>query len=428
MRARTLIILVSLAMTISCTGRGDDAAPDSGTAPEAQTTQAAQAAPANWIEGKDYTVLERARFMDETGFTQPAEAFSVLLPRGWTREGGIVWKSPQTCRSEMVSAHWTTASGDGAIRFRSLPMHGWAWSSDPMMLQALQMQAQHGGCEVGMAIDAERYLREVFVPRELQGATITEVRENAEATRTLQEQLAEKRGQFNAMGAQVEFAPSAVIARLRWDDGTEGVAFCSLFNVVSTMQNPYTGGMQRTSNSMANERSVMRFPASRRAEAETVLANLKSSFRTNPQWQSAIEGYFRRLSQQDNVVHHQRMQAIADQTAANARAHAQRMADIQAQGAASTQRFQQRMADMDQSMRSWETQQAGQDRMHTAFVQGIREVETWQGGDGKVELSSGYDQAWSRGDGSYIISNSPSFDPRTAFQDQNWQELTRAKP
>jgi len=31
-------------------------------------------------------------------------------------------------------------------------------------------------------------------------------------------------------------------------------------------------------------------------------------------------------------------------------------------------------------------------------------------------------------DGSYIVSNSPSFDPREALQDQDWQELTRAGP
>jgi hypothetical protein len=66
--------------------------------------------------------------------------------------------------------------------------------------------------------------------------------------------------------------------------------------------------------------------------------------------------------------------------------------------------------------------------MHTSFVQTIREVETWRGADGRVELSSGYDQAWSRGDGSYIVSNSPTFDPRAAFQDQNWTELKRENP
>jgi hypothetical protein len=106
-------------------------------------------------------------------------------------------------------------------------------------------------------------------------------------------------------------------------------------------------------------------------------------------------------------------------------AHNQRMADIQAQGSANTARHNDRMATMDSQMRSWEQQQASNDRQHTQFVQAIREVETWQGSHGAVELSSGYDQAWSRGDGTYILSNKPGFDPAAAFQDQNWTEMKR---
>ena len=84
------------------------------------------------------------------------------------------------------------------------------------------------------------------------------------------------------------------------------------------------------------------------------------------------------------------------------------------------------MAAMDSQMRSWEARQQSQDRSHTAFVQAIREVETWQGSGGQVELSAGYNQAWARDDGSYILSNTVSFDPRAVFQDQSWQELKRA--
>ncbi len=424
MRVRRLLLTLPLAMTVSCSGSADDATP------RASDTAAQSATPvsAAWVEGRDYTVLQRTRFMDTTGFEQPAEAFSVLLPRGWTHEGGVVWKGPQQCRAEMVSTRWRVASPDGTIAFETLPGHAWGWASDPTMLQSMRMQAQQGGCEVGTAMDAEQYLRQILVPRELDGAAIIEVRANAEATQELQQQVARNQAALQQYGGQIEAGATAVIARLQWSDGSEGIALCSVLNIQTTVQNPYTGGSQHLSNSNALERSFIRFPAGRRTEAETVLANLKSSYRTNPQWKAAVDGYFVRMRQQQDLIHHQRMQALAEQTAANSRAHAQRMADIQAQGAANTQRFEQRMNAMDNSLRSWEAQQGSQDRAHTAFVQSIREVQTWQGGDGRVELSSGYDQAWSRGDGSYIVSNSPSFDPRSAFQDQTWQELKRADP
>ena len=43
----------------------------------------------NFVEGKAYTVLQRVRFMDSTGFQQPAEAFRVLIPKGWKHEGAL---------------------------------------------------------------------------------------------------------------------------------------------------------------------------------------------------------------------------------------------------------------------------------------------------------------------------------------------------
>jgi hypothetical protein len=432
MTVRALALLPLLVVAASCAGGNaaperQNVAPSDITGPATTTADGPEAV---FVEGRDYTVLQRARFMDDIGFERPAEAFSVLVPRGWNHEGGIVWKSLQECRGEMVSSRWSVTSPDGAVRFQTLPLHAWGWSSEPMMLQQMQMMQQQGGCEVGGVMDAATYMREVYAPRELQGATLTELRENAAATRELQQQASRNMATLRQYsgGGQVNVSADAAIARLRWDDGTEGIALVSVLNITTDVPNQFTGTVQRLTNSNASERSYIRFPAERRAEAEALLANLKSSYRTNPQWKEAIEGYFVRMRQQQDAMHHQRMQAIADATAADARAHAGRMADIQRAGEANTARFNQRMANMDTSMRSWEAQQASQDRMHTAFVQSIREVETWQGGDGKVELSSGYGQAWSRGDGSYILSNSPSFDPRAALNDQTWQELKRAEP
>lgn len=380
-----------------------------------------------FAEGKDYVVLERVRFEDAQGFERPAEAFSILLPKGWKHEGGVVWKGLSECRGEMVSSNWKVSSPDGAISFTVLPNHSWGSASDMMMMQSLQMQAQQGGCAVGGPMDAASYLRDVMAPRELHGASITGVKENAEVAHEMERMAAQTKAAFEQWGGQAQLAPSAVIAHLKWTDGSEGIALVSVLNVISVMQNAYTGEMQQLTNSNASERSILRFPAARREEAERVLATIKSSYRTNPQWKEAVEGYFAQLRQHQDRMHHQRMAAIDQQTAAMTRAHNQRMAAIQAQGAASTARHNERMGAMDQQLRSWEQQQSSQDRQHTQFVKAIREVETWNdGSNGRVELSSGYDHAWSRGDGSYILSNSPNFDPSSVFQDQAWKPMTLA--
>ena len=84
------LLLSSLAILVSCSnnmgqpmsGEGSEAIDEGGVGAEQQ--------PGKFTEGKDYVVLERVRFMDNTGFEQPAEAFSILLPKGWTHEGGVV--------------------------------------------------------------------------------------------------------------------------------------------------------------------------------------------------------------------------------------------------------------------------------------------------------------------------------------------------
>lgn len=381
-----------------------------------------------FVEGKDYTVLERVRFMDEQGFERPAEAFSVLVPKGWHHEGGIRWNDMNGCRGELVTANWSVASPDGKIRFTSLPLRTWGSASDPMMQQSMMMQAQSGGCEFGGPMPAEEYLRQVFGPRELQGATITEVKENPAARQEMDQQSQRTIAALQQYGGMPEVQNSAITARLKWADGSEGVAICSVSNIFNNMQDAYSGMMQQITTSVAAERSFLRYPAARKEEAERFLANVKSSYRTNPEWKRSVDEFFVRMRGQQDVMHRQKLAAIDAQTRATTAAHNQRMNDIQAQGNANTQRYNERMAGMDSQMRSWEAQQSSQDSQHKAFVQTIREVRTYQDGSGKVELSSGYDQAWSRGDGTYILSNSPGFDPGSVFQDQNWKEMTPAQP
>lgn len=382
----------------------------------------------NWKEGTDYTVLERVRFMDNTGFQQPAEAFSALIPKGWKHEGGVVWKSLQECRADLVGARVKITSSDGAIQFESLPSKSWSASTDQMMMQSLQMQAAHGGCDVGGPMSAEEYLRQVLLNNELRGATVVDVKRNTEAEQDLMKRAPEYQANAQRYGGQAEVRPSAITANLKWSDGTEGIALISVGSVITATPNQFTGAWTQLSMSNASERSWVRFPAARRTEAEQFLTNLKSSIRTNPAWKQAVEGYMAELGRQQDRQHHERMAAIDANTRAMTAAHNQRMADIQAQGAANTARHNERMATIDNNMRSWEQQQAAQDRQHTRYVQTIREVETWQGSNDAVELSSGYDQAWSRGDGTYIMSNKPGFDPAAVFQDQNWTEMKRKDP
>jgi len=425
---RTLISCYLLvAVLASCRESGTPPGVAQGVAPAAKT----------FVEGKDYVVLERVRFLDEQGFESPAEAFSVLLPKGWKHDGGVTWKGLQECRGELVSAKWSASSPDDAIQFVSLPLRAWGSASDPTMQQMMKAQAASGGCEVGGVMSAEQYVREVFGPRELKGASIVEVKANDAATREMDQSSQKTKAEIARYGGRADIKNSAVVARLHWSDGFEGIALISVSNM-----NISLGTGSRLTSSISTERSFIRFPAARKDEAERFLATVKSSVRTNPEWKRSVDEFFVRMRENQDTQHRQRMAAIDQQTRANTAAHNQRMNNIQAQGAANTAAFNQRMKDMDTQqqawksqqnsqdaqMRSWESQQSADDRMHKRFVQTIREVETYQDSSGTVELSSGYDQAWSRGDGTYILSNSPGFDPSSAFQDQSWKQMKLTPP
>jgi len=124
-----------------------------------------------------------------------------------------------------------------------------------------------------------------------------------------------------------------------------------------------------------------------------------SSARINPQWASGVQSYFGAVTRnaQDEgwkqiQISHQAQQEIGDNI-----------------------------------IRSWESQNnnGGRTSDTESFGQYLRGVDNWtDDGGNKVELTSGYTNAWSRGDGSYMLSNNPAFDPNTmAGETQSWSRL-----
>ena len=88
-----------------------------------------------------------------------------------------------------------------------------------------------------------------------------------------------------------------------------------------------------------------------------------------------------------------------------------------------TQQMQQEIGN--NITRSWEKQNENTDKSSEWFSQYIRGVDSWTGEDGtRVELTSGYSNAWQKADGSYLLSNDPSFDPNVTFQ-ESWSRLNK---
>jgi hypothetical protein len=125
-----------------------------------------------------------------------------------------------------------------------------------------------------------------------------------------------------------------------------------------------------------------------------------------------VNTFWKNIRQQKQVAHIGRLEIMDAQT--------------RAIGNAAIAKGNERLRTMDNDMRSWEQQQSSQDRMHTNFIKTIREVENYRDETGKIEMTSAYNHAWSRSDGSsFIMSNDPNFDPSSVFKDQRWKEMKK---
>ena len=120
--------------------------------------------------------------------------------------------------------------------------------------------------------------------------------------------------------------------------------------------------------------------------ATPLLQSIKNSYRPSPKWDAYVGGI--QLARQKGAMDRATLQ------------HEARMAAQRQLNAA--------------QQKSWQEKMAGQDRVHEAFIDQIRGVQRFteptdasQG----VFLPNTYDHAWSDGQGRYIVTDDPNFNP-----------------
>ncbi|MBN8729236.1 MAG: hypothetical protein J0L64_01755 [Acidobacteria bacterium] len=383
--------------------------PVNGSAPGGATVSTAFAGSAGSGAGVDgsaatsgeYIIMNRVRFLDQQGFDQPVEAFSMLFPKDWRTEGGIVWGNVGGCRGEFTRSQVKATSPDGKFQFEAPLSRAFQWADDPMMRQSLQAGAQAGGCQLNQPFNAQQFI-EGYARQDLRAeASNVRLDENRmQLARVLDQQANSISRQSGGQSSQ---ETTMALGDLRWPDGSEGIMVATVTNMILRSPN-YMGGGATTMSSTSATPFLMRCPAGRRAECSQWMNLFMTSHRVNPIWREAKDRFLTQLGQIEHAGRMERIRLMGEQSRAYARA----------QSDAS-----------DQRMRDWENRQASQDASQKRFIQTIREVETWRDASGAVELSSGYANAWSRGDGSYLLTNKPGFDPNSAFREQRWTQMRR---
>lgn len=362
----------------------------------------------DFVEGADYMVYERIRLLDKNGFSEPVEALSVLLPKGWTQESEIVWAKGTKC--DGTSTWMNAKDADGKFSVQMFPARIYGWNDDESINQ---MNTNSGNCTAMQPLEAEAYLRQVFGPEELGNIEVVKVQMNKDVVAQMQQKNEAFVKEMQQYGAgRINFNQTAVNADVRWPDGTEGFVIVGVNISIGEVPNIYNGTSSNIYTMEASPRVVFKYAKGEEESARNQFAAIMSSIRTNPAWINSVNSYWKEVRQQSNVAHQSRIRMNDELT--------------RSMGNAAIKRGQDRLNDMDLQMRSWEQQQSSQDKMHTNFIKAIREVDNFKDATGTYEMSSSYDHAWSRNDGnSFLMSNNPNFDPQYVLRDQNWQEMKK---
>lgn len=399
---RFLLLLTAAFLFSACQAQ------TSKTASKKENTSKAMST--NFKEGKDYITFERARVLDRVGFAQPAEAYSILLPKGWQYNGNLDWRVPGS-GCEGTFNYFKAQSPDGAYSLEIFPTAIWNWTSNQYMQQFNQPQNSY--CTQDQPMDAAAYLSNRFAPQQLGSPLVSGVKPNEAVVKEMAMNNDKARQELMRYGAsQVNFYQTAVSADLKWKNNTEGIALCGVSISEMIIPNPYDGTYSKSVSCVAAKKIVFRFPAGEKEQAAKLLSVMMGSFHTNPAWQTAVNTFWKNFREKRQIDHIGTIRMIDERT--------------RQIGEAAIKKGNERLATMDNEYRSWEAKQSTDDRMHNSFIKTIREVENYRDETGKIELSAGYDHAWSRSDGSsFIMSNNPNFDPAGVLLDNRWKEMKK---
>ncbi|MBL0356076.1 MAG: hypothetical protein IPP72_03945 [Chitinophagaceae bacterium] len=351
------------------------------------------------MEGKDYVILKRFRIQDRQGFNQPIEASSFVLPATWKVNGMVQWNGMSKCIPEIVQASIQAVSADGDYELMMFPVTQFDWSDDPVYLDAMQRGFNLHSCNIAQPLDAAGYIRNTMAPylkaQVKTAGIITALQQQMDAGAAQMTQQARQAGN-NAYSHRGSAAESI----LQFKDGKEGLAFCTLMQTIVTLPGTQ-GGMANNYQCYVSMRMVLKYKQGSEAMARKIMSTFFSSARVNPQWASAIQNMYLKIGidAQDQTWKQIQIAHAAQQEISN------------------------------NIVRSWEASNktTGSKSLsdNDGFGQYLRGVENYTDESGNtIELTSGYNHAWSKGDGSYLLSNNPAFDPNVTFN-EDWKRLNK---
>ncbi len=410
---------------------------DAGSVPQntEETPRPSQAS----RERSGATRLSPRPIVDRQGFNSPIEAYSVLVPDGWSFESEVVWMGAGgRCGPGHAQPVFRMESPDGAraievllgvhLELTSIDLVQGAANSpfaQPYVetqrqarseMEALRREYQASGpnCQVGRPSDHRDFVQKSIVSTMRPDSRIVGM-EPDPAIRAMLQPLEAAGAEMRAMtspGMQADQTIETTKLTLEATDagGRPSVEIMKFGTVVQWLTSAFEGmtadGMQlvhmgqfSTTSHQTTWITSYRAPRDELADFEPLAGAIMASLRSNPRWQAAFNRYLANITR------------------------------IQNQGAMERSRIMAETQDAisDMQMEGWRRRQDSQDRSAKAFVNSIRGVEQ------RIDPSTGFvvdvpntgHEFYSDGNGNVLIIDTPGLEPRDLFPGEDWEVMKR---
>ncbi len=329
--------------------------------------------------------VQQVEIVDARGFERPMRAATMLVPAGWQAQGEVLWATSVGCGNP-YQARLLAQAPDGRAAITLAP--GEAWGASNLGQPVAQ------GCPQAGVASAQDYLK-AWVQRHRPGAQWLDFRPRPDRSRAGQQQS----------------LPGGGSIRSWIETGQALIAY------------PRDGQPQRETLAVTISFTHSEFPMVGRAPMQAIMGEsygvlawrapageldfrqfdaLWHTLRADPAWKARVDEGMRQIAQ-DNAATQARISQIQAETSRETLAHIARRGEIRAQTQAEIAQIRND---------TWQSTQASQDRMHRDKVRTLREVEHYRNpSGGMVELPNHYPHAWKLRDGSYVLTDSPAFDP-----------------
>lgn len=339
--------------------------------------------------------VQKADIIDQTGFGRPMVAATTMIPVGWQAQGGVLWiENVSGCGKKTPHFAWRATSPDGMSAMEILPEENWYGTNQH--IAGMPQQA----CPNIQIQTAKEYIH-TWVQYNRPGARVLDYRDRHDS-------VAEMDKQLKLMLQQQPPLPG--IEMRQWVEGgqvliaynRQGTEMRELIGIpiiftLSRMQGVMPGEIAEYLTLYSLPGFAMRAPD---GQLDLKMAEmLRKAGHPNPQWQAKMAQHYNKMSQINTRGAMDRSKIIS-----------QTYSEINAM-----------------QHDSWKKRNTSDDYLQRERVETIRGTETYNDtSGGTIELDNTYKHAWQLNDGSYVLTDNPSFNPYAITgQDGQQLEVTR---